>query len=632
MLVRPRTFKDYSKALAYRRPTHQQPGGISYKILLLHKTRRKTSLGSTAGTRAKPLFSKNVRSLSGSRKSREAPYFTGEVEGTFHTPRHRLVFRYRRGRSYGVTERARLASLRSDRSSSAAFRYNGRRQHSVPFKALRNASTRNGHRRAAAKNPFTYRHYFPGTATNSLDGCAAFTRYNPTGFTHNGWSITSLVLVKSFTYYVRFGGFMAHFTEYSLLTTPYRIDLNFEDLSVSGRVQCGLVKSTLHAPLPTIYTGGFVVHLLYRIDVHFRSCKGGLNIGSITHPELLTYHSLEQDNVHNIFCTKTKYRYYSNLANLRGSSLLLNLYYDLSCFVRKNSRYNYCDNPLTTNLRTTYPSVGAVFKPRNFPRGFRSTWPVESAEVRVTDLHGRLYTRVRRLAFLRFSKKSTYRRRRRLFSRKLSNLKYRSYLKPRFVDKYTSHLRSYFARVPHNFSAGRFKRLLRLARPLKSLKSRTAPAVYKRPSLARKHLSLVKLTHSPSLPVLLRTPKVNLIDTLSLDTLQVFIKNPLTLTYLLNLHTFMDNKHMFNLYRGYVGGLVKPTQTNLVPNSLLKLSSSVRLSSSTTASKHTPQLTPWYYNSIIRFVENVSGKKAMFQFYTFMAREVSQEYMALYRT
>jgi len=39
---------------------------------------------------------------------------------------------------------------------------------------------------------------------------------------------------------------------------------------------------------------------------------------------------------------------------------------------------------------------------------------------------------------------------------------------------------------------------------------------------------------------------------------------------------------------------------------------------------------PWYYNTIVRFLENISGSKILFQFYPFMHKNVDLFYQARY--
>lgn len=40
---------------------------------------------------------------------------------------------------------------------------------------------------------------------------------------------------------------------------------------------------------------------------------------------------------------------------------------------------------------------------------------------------------------------------------------------------------------------------------------------------------------------------------------------------------------------------------------------------------------PWYYHSIIRFIEDCSGKKVLFQFYPFVSQEISKDFIVRYK-
>lgn len=43
-------------------------------------------------------------------------------------------------------------------------------------------------------------------------------------------------------------------------------------------------------------------------------------------------------------------------------------------------------------------------------------------------------------------------------------------------------------------------------------------------------------------------------------------------------------------------------------------------------------VTPWYYNTVIRFLEFFSGKKVLIQFYHFLSQNLDLNYIILYRT
>lgn len=71
--------------------------------------------------------------------------------------------------------------------------------------------------------------------------------------------------------------------------------------------------------------------------------------------------------------------------------------------------------------------------------------------------------------------------------------------------------------------------------------------------------------------------------------------------------------------------------TNIVPNRVFSHVMSKKLRSFFVDTAFKPYITPWYYNTIIRFIEFVSGKQVILKTYPFLAKEVSTEFMIRYK-
>ena len=71
-------------------------------------------------------------------------------------------------------------------------------------------------------------------------------------------------------------------------------------------------------------------------------------------------------------------------------------------------------------------------------------------------------------------------------------------------------------------------------------------------------------------------------------------------------------------------------QSNLVPHSSFNQVISKKVLNSFTNRSFQTNLVPWYHNTLIRFIENCSGRKALFQFYPFINQEISREFAVRY--
>jgi len=89
----------------------------------------------------------------------------------------------------------------------------------------------------------------------------------------------------------------------------------------------------------------------------------------------------------------------------------------------------------------------------------------------------------------------------------------------------------------------------------------------------------------------------------------------------INTLTHAFNKKFLSNYR---------LNTNLVPHSSFRKSLNKKVLNSFTNKSLDENLIPWYYHTLVRFLEHCSGKKIFFQFYPFMHQSVSAEHAARY--
>ena len=71
--------------------------------------------------------------------------------------------------------------------------------------------------------------------------------------------------------------------------------------------------------------------------------------------------------------------------------------------------------------------------------------------------------------------------------------------------------------------------------------------------------------------------------------------------------------------------------TNLLPHTSFRKNLNKKVLNSFTNKSFDENLVPWYYHTLIRFMEHCSGKKVFFQFYPFMDQSVSAEHAARYK-
>ena len=72
--------------------------------------------------------------------------------------------------------------------------------------------------------------------------------------------------------------------------------------------------------------------------------------------------------------------------------------------------------------------------------------------------------------------------------------------------------------------------------------------------------------------------------------------------------------------------------SNLVPTKSFKLVLSKQLSSLFSLNKTREDVIPLFYHTLVRFVEHMSGKKFLFQFYPFLNQNVTTDYIIRYKS
>jgi hypothetical protein len=70
---------------------------------------------------------------------------------------------------------------------------------------------------------------------------------------------------------------------------------------------------------------------------------------------------------------------------------------------------------------------------------------------------------------------------------------------------------------------------------------------------------------------------------------------------------------------------------NLLPANCFKYRLTRKIYNSTKLQTIQENFTPWYYNTLVRFMEHCSGKKCLFQFYPFVNNDVEHEFYVRYK-
>jgi hypothetical protein len=71
--------------------------------------------------------------------------------------------------------------------------------------------------------------------------------------------------------------------------------------------------------------------------------------------------------------------------------------------------------------------------------------------------------------------------------------------------------------------------------------------------------------------------------------------------------------------------------SNLSPSKAFRYDLLRKIHNSTKSQTFQGNITPWYYNTLVRFMEHFSGKKCVFQFYPFVNNDVDHEFFVRYK-
>jgi len=71
--------------------------------------------------------------------------------------------------------------------------------------------------------------------------------------------------------------------------------------------------------------------------------------------------------------------------------------------------------------------------------------------------------------------------------------------------------------------------------------------------------------------------------------------------------------------------------SNLSPSKAFKYGLVRKIHNSTKSQTFQGNVTPWYYNTLVRFMEHFSGKRCVFQFYPFVNNDVDHEFFVRYK-
>lgn len=71
--------------------------------------------------------------------------------------------------------------------------------------------------------------------------------------------------------------------------------------------------------------------------------------------------------------------------------------------------------------------------------------------------------------------------------------------------------------------------------------------------------------------------------------------------------------------------------SNIIPAKCFKYILTRKIYNLTKLQTIQENFTPWYYNTLVRFMEHCSGKKCLFQFYPFVNNDVEHEFYVRYK-
>lgn len=119
-----------------------------------------------------------------------------------------------------------------------------------------------------------------------------------------------------------------------------------------------------------------------------------------------------------------------------------------------------------------------------------------------------------------------------------------------------------------------------------------------------------------------------------LNILLLFIKNPvlskLFVSYRTHTELFSMYTRMYSLYSLRYGDLPQ-LASNVLPTKHFDYYFSKKIGDLNSYKEYDSNIIPWYYHTLIRFIESVSGYRSLLQFYPFMFQEVHKDFITRYK-
>ena len=119
-------------------------------------------------------------------------------------------------------------------------------------------------------------------------------------------------------------------------------------------------------------------------------------------------------------------------------------------------------------------------------------------------------------------------------------------------------------------------------------------------------------------PLLLKINKLNLNDTKG----SYFLDKLISVDSILNEKIGLSARNSINF---------KLSNSNLLPHKVFNYILSKKIYSTNSSQSLKTDLIPWYHHTLIRFIENCTGKKVFFQFYPFVNQEISKDFIVRYK-
>jgi len=99
----------------------------------------------------------------------------------------------------------------------------------------------------------------------------------------------------------------------------------------------------------------------------------------------------------------------------------------------------------------------------------------------------------------------------------------------------------------------------------------------------------------------------------------------------LNIRVSKYLRYLMNKYSLLVESHSNSNLSNILPDKSFNFFFDKKIFNFFVNNKFRPMVTPWYYHTVIRFIENTSGRRSVLQVYPFMSQEVKKDYMVRYK-